>query len=236
VVKLPPQLVLLPGLHGTGDLFRRFIDELPSGYRRSVVSYPTNLGCYADLDPVVRGVIPEIPPYVLLAESFSSPLALQIASTHPGYFCGLILCGGFAASPIGDPMRTAFSLGAPWLFRRKLSDSAVRRFLVGSDAQGDLIEEVRNAIRQVPPQVLADRLRQVLHCDVRSEISKIWVPILCLRGSADRLVGESCAKEILSQAQREESRSVTIDGPHLLLQARPTACVDAITDFLRHAC
>jgi pimeloyl-ACP methyl ester carboxylesterase len=236
MAKLPPQLVLLPGLDGTGDLFRNFLDKLPSGYDRSIVRYPSDLSSYADLEPTVRGALPEIPAYVLLAESFSSPLAIQIASTHPGYLRGLILCGGFAASPARGPLRAAIRLAAPWLFRLSQHQSAVRQLLAGPNAPEDLIEQIRKAIHEVPPQVLANRVKEVLRCEVRSEIGKIWVPILCLRGSSDRLVGAHCAREILSQACREESKSVTINGPHLLLQAQPADCVHAIADFLHHQC
>jgi pimeloyl-[acyl-carrier protein] methyl ester esterase len=236
VAKQPPHLVLLPGLDGTGELFRNFLHELPSGYGRSVVPYPTNLSSYADLDPIVRRAIPEHAAYVLLAESFSSPLAIQIASTNPGYLRGLILCGGFGSSPMRGPVRAAVGLAAPWLFRWDPHEFMLRRFLVGPDASGALIGQVREAIHQVPARVLANRLREVLRCDVLRDIRNIWVPILCLRGAADRLVNETCAKEILSQAQREESRSVTIEGPHLLLQARAAACVHEIADFLHHSC
>jgi pimeloyl-[acyl-carrier protein] methyl ester esterase len=236
VVKQPPHLVLLPGLDGTGELFRNFLHELPSGYGRTVVSYPTTLSSYADLDPIVRRAIPEHAAYVLLAESFSSPLAIQIASTNPGYLCGLILCGGFGSSPIRGLLHAAAKFAAPWLFRRDPHEMMLRRFLIGADASDVLIGQVRKAIHQVPARVLADRLREVLRCDVLRDIRNIWVPILCLRGSADRLVGETCAKEILSKAQREESRSGTLEGPHLLLQARAAACVDEIADFLHHSC
>lgn len=233
---MPPHLVLLPGLDGTGDLFRNFLDELPGGYRRSVVPFPRHLSSYADLDPIVRRSIPEHDAYVLVAESFSSPLAIQIASSHPGYLRGLILCGGFSASPVSWPIRTTMGLAARWFFQWEPPAFAIRRFLAGASASSNLIEQIRSSIRQVNSHVLAARLRQVLRCNVRSYVSKIWVPILCLRGSDDRLVSENCARSILSQAQREESTSVTIEGPHLLLQARPAACVDVIADFLHHRC
>jgi pimeloyl-ACP methyl ester carboxylesterase len=236
VAKLPPQLVLLPGLDGTGDLFRALLDELPLGYNRSVVRYPTHLSSYADLAPVVRSAIPEIPAYVLLAESFSTPLAIQVISTHPGYIRGLILVCGFASSPVRGMLRAAAHLAAPWLISSEVSEFAVRRFLVGSDASPDLVNQVHQAVRQVPSRVLADRLRAVVRCDVRTELRQIQVPILCLQSSNDRLVRPACAREIRALAQREESKLVVIDGPHMLLQRQPGPCVDAIADFLHHAC
>ena len=36
------QIVLLPGLHGTEDLFKPFLNNAPSDLELSVVSYPIN--------------------------------------------------------------------------------------------------------------------------------------------------------------------------------------------------
>jgi len=236
VVKQPPQLVLLPGLDGTSDLFRNFLDELPSGYRRSVVSYPLNLSSYADLAPVVRSAIPDNPAYVMLAESFSTPLAIQIISDHPGHIRGLILCSGFASSPLRGVGRQGALLAAPWLVSSQLSEFAVKHFLVGKDASRDLVDQVRRAVQQVPSKVLIARLKAALRCDVRDELRKIQVPILYLQASRDRLVGPANGREIIAIAQREESRLVSIDGPHLFIQRQPGPSVHAITDFLHHDC
>lgn len=233
---MPPHLVLLPGLDGTGDLFRNFLEELPRGYRRSVVRYSSHLSSYTDLAPVVRAAIPKDPPYVLLAESFSTPLAIQIASTHPGSLRGLILCAGFASSPVPAMLRPAASLVAPWLISSGWREWVVRGCLVGPDAPIDLVHQVQQAVRQVPSQVMVDRLRAVLRSDVRNELRQIRVPILCLQASRDRLVGPAWARETLALAQREESKLVVIDGPHLLLQRQPGPCVDALADFLHHRC
>jgi hypothetical protein len=49
-----PQLVLLPGLDGTGQLFRGLIGVLPAGMDAIVVSYPkTGAQGYEDLLPRV---------------------------------------------------------------------------------------------------------------------------------------------------------------------------------------
>ena len=76
----------------------------------------------------------------------------------------------------------------------------------------------------------------MLQCDVRSELQQIQVPILCLQASRDRLVSSASVHETRDLAQREESKLVVIDGPHLLLQRQPRPCAEAIADFVHHSC
>jgi surfactin synthase thioesterase subunit len=61
-------LVLLPGLDGTGRLFKPFLRELPADWRVIVVVYPMDarLG-YAELAALALSGLPAEGPLVLLA-------------------------------------------------------------------------------------------------------------------------------------------------------------------------
>jgi pimeloyl-ACP methyl ester carboxylesterase len=229
---IPPILVCLPGLDGTGTLFDDFLAEVAPGWERIVVRYPPHLSSYSDLVPFVRAAMPEWPRVILIAESFSTPVAIQIAASADGNLKGLVLCAGFAASPLRGFMRLLASILGPPIMKRRPSEAAVKSFLAGPDAQQRLVTAVREAVGSVPPQVLTDRLKEVLQCDVRAEIPKIYVPILCLRPTRDRLVGAACSKEILRLSR--EGSLVEIDGPHLILQRQPSRCVDAIVEFIHN--
>ena len=76
------KLVLLPGLDGTGLLFDPLLRILPSHFSSIVISYPPDepLG-YAELVPYVKSRIPANEDFVIVAESFSGPLAVEIASS-----------------------------------------------------------------------------------------------------------------------------------------------------------
>jgi pimeloyl-[acyl-carrier protein] methyl ester esterase len=222
--------VCLPGLDGTGTLFDDFLAEVAPGWERIVVRYPPDLSSYADLLPIVQASIPEWPRVVLIAESFSTPIAIQIAASATSHLKGLVLCAGFAASPLRGVRRYITSVFAPLSFKLKLSESAVKLLLVGWDAPNHLIAAVRQAVKTVPSDVLADRLKQVLSCDVRAEIPNIHIPILCLPGKRDRLVVSACSREILRSSR--DAKLVEIDGPHLILQREPRPCAEAIADFI----
>src|SRR5438034_9685590 len=71
------QLVLLPGLDGTGSLFSPLLAELPRDLHTKTVSYPNDKAL--SLDEHARWVIRQLPTdrAVLLAESFSGLVALR---------------------------------------------------------------------------------------------------------------------------------------------------------------
>ena len=65
-----------------------------------VIPFPTDepLG-YAELETLVRQALPADRRFVLLAESFSGPLAIRIGADPPRGLAGVILCGTFAKNP-----------------------------------------------------------------------------------------------------------------------------------------
>jgi hypothetical protein len=100
-------LILLPGMDGTGDLFEEFVSNLPSWVAPQVVSYPLDQKLsYAQLSERVEAVLPSSEPFAILAESFSSPLAVRIAARGPENLKPVILCAGFVATPVGPVARS----------------------------------------------------------------------------------------------------------------------------------
>ena len=73
----PNHLVLLPGLDGAGELFADFVAALPEACTATVVAYPADkFLSYRDLRPFVSAAVPKSERFVLVAESFSTPLAI----------------------------------------------------------------------------------------------------------------------------------------------------------------
>ncbi|MFT5181924.1 MAG: pimeloyl-ACP methyl ester carboxylesterase, partial [Alphaproteobacteria bacterium] len=92
-------LILLPGLDGTGRLFTPLQKALDPNFQTLVFSYPPDdqLG-YDGLCSKVERELPETP-YVIVAESFSGPIALEIASRKPPGLQALVLSASFAENP-----------------------------------------------------------------------------------------------------------------------------------------
>jgi pimeloyl-[acyl-carrier protein] methyl ester esterase len=230
-----PKLILLPGMDGTGMLFREFSAAFPDAFESEFVRYPSDRCLsYAQLAPFVDSAIPISESFVIVAESFSTPLAIQCAATNPPNLKGLVICAGFATSPAPGWRSFIYSLLVTPLFSVALPEFAARRWLVGSNASSSLVASVRTAVSSVNAEVLSCRLRAILACDVRAELSQVAVPILYIQAEQDRLVDASCLEEI--RRIKPQTTVATIAGPHLLLQREPQRTAAVVTEFIRQAC
>lgn len=216
-----PTLVLLPGMDGTGRLFDRFRSALPTDVSTEVVAYPsdrtTDLEALANL---VRRRLPVDRPFVLVAESFSGPVAVRVAADGPPRLAGLVLCASFVTPPVTGAAARLAALGAPVAFSLPPPAFVVRRWMTGG-VDGGLVGEVRAAVARVRRGVLLDRLRLMRRVDLRAELSRLAVPVLALRASEDRIVRDAI------EGVEEE----LVEGPHLLLQARPGECARIVVEF-----
>jgi pimeloyl-ACP methyl ester carboxylesterase len=185
---------------------------------------------YAELLEYIRLECPDTGPFVILAESFSTPLAVRWAALNPSGLKGLILCAGFVASPIVGWRARASSWLAPLVFRLRVPRFALRRWLIGSEASDGLAQTVQGTIRSLHPVVLVGRLRAVLSCDVRSELRKVEVPIHYIRAEMDRLIPHSSAEEI--QRIRPDVTLSDVLGPHLILQEAPVGCARLVSGIV----
>src|ERR1700722_15702641 len=94
-------LVLLPGLDGSGVMFRPLLSYLPKEILSIVVSYPPGeVRSYDELLPLVLAAIPADFPVILLGESFSGPLAIMAAAKYPPGLIGVVLCATFVRNPV----------------------------------------------------------------------------------------------------------------------------------------
>ena len=226
------QIVLLPGMDGTGELFGHFAKALQGSFATTAVRYPNHVVLsYDELMAYVGSAIPSSEPFILLAESFSTPLAIECAAANPPNLKALVICAGFSHSPARGLRRFAVSCLAPLLFRFRPSNFVLEYLLLGQGAAPSLLNEVRAAIASVQPEVSSARLRAVLHCDVRPALRKISVPILYIQAGHDRMVPASCIREI--RQIQPTTDAVVINGPHLILQREPRLVAEAVERFVR---
>lgn len=218
------RLVLLPGLDGTGRLFERFVAAAPPG----VIVTPIALPCETTaLDDRVAALLPDRERFVLLAESYSSALAVRLAERCD--VAGLVIVNGFVSPPRWGGFRCLVSAR---MFAMPLPRGLLRALLVGRAASDALVDDVVAAVRSVPAPVLAHRLREVLRGDGRDAFARLPCRVLYLRGTEDRLVSDMSWKRMAALRPMDLAR---VKGPHLLLQASPAASWDAIAPFLAAA-
>ena len=100
------KLVLLPGMDGTGLMFRPFID---AAYNHSidVISYPNDTSQkYTELIGFVKDRLPSEVEFIIIAESFSGPIAYALMKEVIPNLKAVI----FVASFLENPRPILFSL------------------------------------------------------------------------------------------------------------------------------
>lgn len=217
--------ILLPGLDGAAGPREEFAAALAPEFDAEVLALPRDAP--ADPDALVEWVLARLPrsePFLLVGESYSSPLAIRVAALAPPGLAGLVLSTGFACCP--RPSLKRWRGLARWLPLRWAGTWFGMRVLMGRWATPQWAHRIRVAVAEAGVHAVRERLRATADADVTGSVGDIACPILYLRASHDRLVPADAWAAI-----RDRSRNavcIEIEGPHLLLQARPDECAAAV--------
>ncbi len=216
-------VVVLPGMDGTGDLLEGFTAAAPDGIDCCALPLPgEGSQSYARL---LEHVLARLPAsrFVLVAESFSGPLGVLVASRCERVIA-LVLCATFVRAPA--PILA--KLIPAWLWRRPPPHAVIRALMTGG--AGALAAAASRVISRVDAAALAQRFAQVSVVDVETKLAELSVPVLYVRATRDRLIGRS-AGEAVARA-RPDARVVEVDAPHLMLLANPSAVWKCIERFI----
>jgi pimeloyl-ACP methyl ester carboxylesterase len=217
-------IVILPGMDGTGELLRALVDQLALHRPVQLFAYPPDQPLsYAQLTTYVVQRAPNRP-FVVLGESFSGPIAIEVAATDPRA-AGLVLASSFARHPL--PARfAAFTrlLDLRWLPKRIIAAT-----LMGSTATPELTARLRQVLTALPREILQFRAREALRVDKRDRLREITCPVLCLHGRFDYLVNRRQVDEIVTEQPR--CQVDWFDSSHMLLATHPEAAAKAINQF-----
>ena len=227
------KLVLLPGMDGTGELFDPFLASISGSFEPIVVDYPPNESFgYERLEEVARANLPADGPYVLLAESFSGPIAISIAASVPKGLVALVLCCTFARSP--SPRLSAMESIIRLVPAVRAPSFLVKYLLLGPDSDRSIQMQLNKVLEKVSPSVLKARLLAALNVDVTSKLLKLTIPVLYLHATRDKIVPKSAGFDILEHVPA--AQMVEVDAPHFLLQSSPSHAAGLVEGFVkRHA-
>lgn len=223
-------LVLLPGMDGTGEQFAPFVAALGSACKTVCVRYPDDASMgYAELEAFVRSRLPrDGGEYVVLAESFSGPIAAALSAAPPAGMVGAVLCCTFLRNP--RPQLAVFTGVLPFAPLKAAPVSAMVALLLGRYSTAGLRAALLGALAQVSDVTLQARLRAVVHVDARACLAAAQTPVLYLQASEDRLLPVRAVAEVRSSLP--STTVVSIAGPHLLLQACPIPAAEAVLRFV----
>jgi pimeloyl-ACP methyl ester carboxylesterase len=194
-----------------------------------VISYPGNVPLgYEELEMRVRAALPGSP-FVLLAESFSGPIAIRIAADPPADLVALVLCGTFAKNPY--PLLGWARPLAAWLPLKSLPRWIRSPLMWGSMTASRAPVQAERAISGVSGQVVRRRVAALLGVDATAALERVRLPVLVLYAPGDRIVPFSATRLMVSHLPA--AKVVAVEGPHLLLQTRAAPCAVEVAAFVR---
>lgn len=217
--------ILLPGLDGTAGLRDEFVAALAPEFAAEVLAFPPDAPIdLEELAEWVRRRLPADEPFLLIGESYASPLAIRIAADAPPGLAGLVLSAGFAHCP--RPGLARLRGLARLLPLRWTATWPGMRLLMGRWSTPQWQARLRSSLEATGQRALRERLLATADVDVSGRVGDIACPILYLRAERDRLVPADAWATI-----RDRSRNavcIGVEGPHMLLQARATECAAAV--------
>ncbi len=222
-------LLLLPGLDGTGMVFEPLLTHLSETIDAQVVRYPVDRPMsFQEHVAIARKQLPKDKPFVLLAESFSGPIGLQLLAEPPSNLMGVILVATFTRYP--SPFLLDASSYLPQELLLKLfSTSLFSRFFCLGGASSHAVKLFQKALATVKVKVLSQRLKVLAELPPPPDTS-FTGPCLYLQASNDRLVSSRAVgplQKLLPQLQVEQ-----LHGPHIILLAQPERGAQRISDFI----
>jgi pimeloyl-[acyl-carrier protein] methyl ester esterase len=225
---LKTDVVLLPGLHGSTAMFEAFVALAPPWARCVPVALPT-LGDQSPdgLATTLEAEIRRLEGFVLVAESYSGPIAVRLAARLGQKVSLLVLCNPLVEMPVALPAGLAAS-AASW---RGMPAAAAALALAGGDRA--LGRAALDGIRALPKEVLEARLRAAFAATAAEMAPLLSPPLLAILGSRDRLVSPDRTRALLHDVPF--TTVVELDAPHLVVQAKPAEVWDAISDEFESA-
>ncbi len=227
MTNIAPEIVLLPGLDGTGELFDRLVPRLTPELTVKVIRYPQDPAFgYAGYAEIVRNEIGGRP-VILLGESFSGPVAIRVANRLGRQVKGVVLVATFVRNPWPGCLIRRAALVDPRATPPHIRDA----ILMGSYGDPELAAKVEEIVRTLPRSVRAARLRAIAEVDVRGDFARLECPVLVLHGRGDWLVRKSLIQGAVSDKGR--ARMIVIPGAHMLLQTRSAEAAAEIIHFAK---
>ncbi len=225
-------ILFLPGLDGTGISFEPLAAVLPTDVSVQVVHYPTDrLLSFEETVQCARDQILLQEKMIVIAESFSGPVAIALAVSGRLRITCLVLCATFARAPRPVLLKVLSFMPLEPFMKLPLPRFLMRHVVEGGAEAADLFLAFWQRVKvTVPAKVLAHRLSVVSRIDVRPLLPQLTEPCLYIQATSDRSIPASAIYDFTEAVS--DIRVARIKGPHFILQAQPEKSLAAIQNFV----
>jgi len=223
------KLVLLPGMDGTGELFKEFVTYYDAKY--VIISFPNDGSqSYEELSKYVLSKLPE-ENHIILAESFSGGLVPQLLKSENKHIKGVIFVASFLSCPRPFLVRLARLLPVKSLAKLPGANYLHKMLFLGWSVSRNTISKFKSVINSLPASTLSNRLNSIQRLSAQN-LPTYTLPCFYLRPSNDLLVPKSKVSEIRGIFKNFSIRSVS--GSHFILQSSPEASVSEVEQVVQH--
>lgn len=226
------RIVLLPGLDGTGRLFSPLLECVDDPARFLVVRYQDVPADLDQLSQQAEAIIPEGQAVILIAESFSSLVALRLLERGRIEIGGILFFAGFARAPC--PLLLNLARFVPAFIIKFFSTHPVlvRLFFLTNKMPLSIFNLYLDVERGIPQEVLKDRIRLLYEAKNLPSI-KTDIPFGQLRVRGDLLVSKRSTADL--RTLNPELFFWEVDGTHFFLQTNPKKSLQIIREFCEKA-
>lgn len=219
-------LVLLPGMDGTGLMFKPLIKLLPESFNHKVIPIPET--CFFSHRELAKTVVDDLPegPSVILAESFSGKTAYELCLMVPEKIIHVV----FAASFLNKPNKlTAFSRYLPLtpLKNGLIPDWLLAKVLFG--VEHPPIELLHKSLSQVDNRLLRNRLGILAKMETPEK--RIDIPCTIINAVNDNLVSPEASLSISHNFKNSNTHE--LETGHFVLQAAPRDVEAILTTVIK---
>ncbi len=219
------RLILLPGLDGTGELFSEFIKNLSKNMTATCISYPEQERLsYSELVEHVRCRLPTNEDFVILAESFSGPIAFKLAQAEPKHLQAIVFVASFLRNPNRVFMRLMRLLPLSIILRYSPPDFVVRKWMLGDEASHEMVLKFKSILRRLPIKTIKFRLQEIYKLSLVEFM--LNYPVYYIKPLQDRLVTDDNYIDFVNTCPNIEL--FTLDGPHFILQSNAESCANYV--------
>lgn len=226
-------IVFLPGMDGTGISFEPLGKVLPQDVNVKIIKYPLDrlLSFEETVQCAKNQIESNQEDVIVLAESFSGPVAIALVGSGQLKAKCLILCSTFAKSPRPVLLKVLSYLPLEVLIRLPFPRVVFKHVILGGEEATDLFLAMWQRVKAlVPAKVLVHRLKVISQVDVRGWLPKLTIPCFYIQATSDRSVPASSLFDFIEAVS--DLRVKRIWGPHFILQAQPQASLSAIENFV----
>lgn len=217
------EIVLLPGMDGTGELFAPLMPFLDKE-STTVISYPKHgKQDYGTLVEYVKSKLPN-DDFILVAESFSGPIGAILAKRNLLNLKAIVFVATFISPPRQFILKIMRLIPLKQLSKMPFTTRIYRHFLFSPHVSDSVVAQFQKVLAKLPSKILKQRMLAIETLKLNN--GNIAIPAIYIRPEDDKLVPYSKCVEFKMLFNNISVK--TIKGPHFIIQTNPKECAEII--------